>query len=71
MSKNILIIGSNSELAQDTISELKVRNYNIHATSRRVDLIDEKVFIYNLDVTNEMDFISLREKISNIQFDTI
>ena len=29
MDKNILIIGLNSEIAQDTIEELKKKNWNI------------------------------------------
>ncbi len=71
MDKNILIIGSNSELAQETIKELKNKNYNIYATSRRAELIDEKVHEFHLDVTKEIDFIHLKEKFHNVKFDTI
>ncbi len=71
MDKNILIIASNSELALETINELKNKNFNIYATSRRTGLIDEKVHEYYLDVTNEMDFIHLKEKFFNIKFDVI
>ena len=35
MEKNILIIGANSELAQNTIKELKNKNYTIYSTSRK------------------------------------
>ena len=71
MDKNILIIASNSELALETIKELKSKNFNIYATSRRTGLIDEQVHEFYLDVTQEMDFIHLKEKFYNIKFDTI
>ena len=69
MDKNILIIGLNSELAQDTIKELKQNNWNIYATSRQIGMMDEKVREFHLDVTNEMDFIHLKEKFQEIKFD--
>ena len=71
MDKNILIIASNSELASETIKELKNKNCNIYATSRRTGLIDEKVHEFYLDVTQEMDFIHLKEKFHNVKFDAI
>ena len=76
MEKNILIIGSTSELAQKTIEELKKdsndNNYRIFATSRHsANLIDEKVTEFMLDVEHEQDFIHLKEKFQNIEFDTI
>ena len=71
MEKNILIIGLNSELAHNTIEELKKQNWKIYATSRQVDMMDDKIFGYQLDVTNEMNFILLKEKIKNIKFDVI
>lgn len=71
MDKNILIIGLNSELAQDTIKELKKADWNIYATSRQVGMMDEKVREFNLDVINEMDFIHLKEKFRDIKFDVI
>ena len=71
MDKNILIIASNSELASETINELKSKNFNIYATSRKTGLIDDKVHEFYLDVTNEMDFIHLKEKFYNIKFDVI
>lgn len=71
MNKNILIIGLNSELAQDTINELKKANWNIYATSRQVGVMDENVREFNLDVTNEMNFIHLKEKLRDIKFDVI
>ena len=71
MDKNILIIGLNSELAQDTIAELKQKNWNIYATSRQIGLMDENVREFNLDVTNEMDFIHLKEKFKDLKFDVI
>lgn len=71
MDKNILIIGLNSELAQDTIEELKKKNWNIYATSRQIGLMDENVREFSLDVTNEMNFIHLKEKLKNLKFDVI
>ena len=76
MEKNILIIASTSELAQKTIEELKnsqnSNHYRIFATSRHcANLIDEKVTEFTLDIEREQDFIHLREKFQNIQFDTI
>lgn len=71
MDKNVLIIGLNSELAQRTIEELKKKNWNIYATSRQIDLIDENVHEFKLDVTNEMNFLHLKEKIQNLKFDVI
>jgi len=71
MQKNILIIGINSELALNTIKEINSREFNIFATSRHVGLINEKIQEFKLDVTQEMDFINLKEKIHNIKFDTI
>ena len=71
MDKNILIIGLNSELAQDTIKELKQSSWNIYATSRQIGMMDEKVREFHLDVTNEMDFIHLKEKFQEIKFDVI
>lgn len=71
MDKNILIIGLNSELAQDTIKELKQSNWNIYATSRQIGMMDDKVREYNLDVTKEIDFIHLKEKFKDIKFDVI
>lgn len=71
MDKNILIIGLNSELAQNTIEELKRKNWNIYATSRQVGMMDDKVREYSLDVTNEMNFILLKDKLKDIKFDVI
>ena len=71
MDKNILIIGLNSELAQDTIEELKRKNWNIYATSRQIGLMDENVQEFSLDITNEMNFIHLKEKIRDLKFDVI
>ena len=71
MDKNILIIGLNSELAQDTIEELKKKDWNIYATSRQVGMMDENVREFNLDVTNELNFIHLKEKIRDLKFDVI
>lgn len=71
MDKNILIIGLNSEIAQYTIAELKQNNWNIYATSRQIGLMDENVREFNLDVTNEMDFIHLKEKFKEFKFDVI
>jgi len=71
MDKNILIIGLNSELAQDTITELKNASWNIYATSRQIGMMDEKVREFNLDITNEMNFIHLKEKFKDIKFDVI
>ena len=71
MDKNILIIGFNSELAQNTIRELKQYNWNIYATSRQVDAMDDRVQEFNLDVSNEINFIHLREKFRDIKFDVI
>ena len=72
MDKNILIIGSNSELAHYTIEELKQKpEYKIYATSRQTGVMDEKIHEFHLDISNEMDFLHLKEKINNIKFDTI
>ena len=71
MDKNILIIGLNSELAQNTIEELKKRNWNIFATSRQVGMMDDKVREFNLDITSEMDFIHLKDKFKDMHFDVI
>ena len=71
MDKNILIIGLNSEIAQDTIEELKKKNWNIYATSRQVDMMDDKIRQFDLDVTNELAFAHLKEKFKDIKFDVI
>lgn len=72
MEKNILIIGSTSELAQRTIEELKKTDFKIYATSRHAaEVIDEKVQMLHLDVANELDFIHLKEKFKNINFEVI
>lgn len=72
MEKNILIIGSTSELAQRTIGELKKKDYKIYATTRHAaNIIDEKISVLHLDVTKEMDFIHLKEKLRNINFEVI
>ncbi len=71
MSKNILVIGSTSELAKRTIEELKNLDYNIYATTRSVNPIDEKVQEFHLDVSNVENFILLKEKLRNLEFDTI
>lgn len=72
MDKNILIIASTSELAQRTIEELKKKDYTIYTTSRHsANIMEEKIIEYKLDVTNELDFITLKEKFHNIKFDTI
>ena len=72
MDKNILIIGSNSELAHYTIEELKQKpEFKIFATSRQTGVMDEKIHEFHLDISNEMDFLHLKEKINNIKFDTI
>ena len=71
MGKNILIIGLNSELAQNTISELKNRDWNIYATSRQVDMMDDKIRQFDLDVINELNFIHLKEKFKDLNFDVI
>ena len=71
MGKSILIIGSTSELAQNTIEELKKKDYKIYATSRKVCCMDERIHEFILDVSNELDFIHLKEKFHNIKFDTI
>ncbi len=69
--KNILIIGSTSELAERTIKELQNKNWNIYATSRQVSLIERNVNDVQLDIVNEMDFIHLKEKFRNTKFDVI
>ncbi|MBQ8847931.1 MAG: SDR family NAD(P)-dependent oxidoreductase [Candidatus Gastranaerophilales bacterium] len=71
MEKNILIIGLNSELAQNVINELKVNNWNIYATSRQVGLMDKAVHEFNLDVCDELSFLNLKEKLNNLNFDVI
>ena len=71
MSKNILIIGSTSELADWTIKELQKKDWTIYATSRQVSLIERNVIDVHLDILNEMDFALLREKFNKIKFDVI
>lgn len=71
MNKNILIIGSNSELAQNTINELKNKNWKIYATTRQTGLMEKDVHELFLDVCDELSFINLKEKINNIEFDVI
>ncbi len=71
MSKNILIVGLNSELAQETIKELKIKDYKIWATSRQIGMMDEKIKEIYLDVCNEESFFIAKEKLKDISFDTI
>ena len=73
MEKNILIIGLNSELAQDTIKELKKKEWKIYATTRQIEMMDENLREFNLDVVNELDFIHLKDKFQNLnlKFDVI
>ena len=72
MNNNILVIASTSELAQRTISELKKQGYNIYATTRHsAGVMEEGVIEYKLDVIDEYSFIHLKEKLSNLKFDTI
>jgi len=71
MDKSILIIGLNSELAQNTIDELKKSDWLIYATSRQINMMDDKIHQFNLDVTNELDFIHLKERFKDIKFDVI
>ena len=71
MDKSILIIGLNSELAQNTIRELKMNGWDIYATSRQVGMMDDKIREFNLDVTSELDFIRLKEKLKEVKFDVI
>ena len=71
MDKTILIIGSNSELAERTIEELKDKNYKIYATSRRVGVIEKHVQELHLDITSEYDFNVLKEKLRGVKFDLI
>ena len=71
MEKSILIIGATSELAQNTINELKNKSWKIYSTSRQVGVMDEKVREFQLDISNEMDFIHLKEKFTDIKFDVI
>ena len=72
MDKNILVIANTSELAQRTIQELKRKNFKIYATSRHAaEIMDEEIINFHLDVTNEYDFIRLKDKINNLKFDTI
>ena len=72
MEKNILVIASTSELAQRTIDELKGSGINIYATSRHAaNVMEEGVLEYHLDISNELDFIHLKEKFEKIKFDTI
>lgn len=71
MDKSILIIGLNSELARNTIEELKKHEWNIYATSRQVNIIDDKIRQFNLDVTSELDFAHLKDKFKDMKFDVI
>ena len=71
MEKAILVIGSTSELAQRTIKELQQKNWTIYATSRQVNLIENHVNDFQLDVQNEMNFLHLRERFANLKFDVI
>ena len=72
MDKNILVIASTSELAQRTIDELKHQGYKIFATSRHdAGVMDKDVLEFKLDVSDEYNFIHLKEKLSNYKFDTI
>jgi len=70
-SLKILIIGSSSELAKDTINELNKRGHKIYSTNRQVDLIEENVQSFHLDVVKELDFIHLKEKFNDLKFDVI
>ena len=72
MDNNILVIASTSELAQRTIDELKNQGFNIFATSRHdAGVIDKEVVEYKLNVSEEYDFIHLKEKLNGVKFDTI
>ena len=72
MDKNVLVIASTSELAQRTIEELKKEGFNIYATSRHAaNVMEEGVLEFHLDISDELDFIRLREKFDNVRFDTI
>ena len=71
MEKSILIIGFNSEIAQNVINELKNNNWKIFATSRQIDAMDKDVHEFHLDITDELSFIKLKEKINNLKFDVI
>jgi len=71
MEKNILLIGANSELAQNTIKELKNKNYTIYSTSRNAGIMEKSVHEFHLDITNEEDFFHLKERFKNISFDAI
>ena len=69
--KTIFIIGINSELAQIVSKILKNKNWKIYATSRQVNALDEGIHEFHLDVQNEFDFIHLKDKIKNLEFDRI
>ncbi len=71
MQKNILVIGINSELALRTIEEIDCKKYQIFATSKHAGLINKDIKEFPLDVTNEHDFINLKDKIKNTDFDVI
>lgn len=71
MDKTILIIGSNSELAERTIEELKEKNYKIYATSRRIGVMEKHVQELHLDITSEYDFQVLKDKLRGVKFDLI
>ena len=72
MDKNILVVASTSELAQRTIEELKKYGYNIYTTSRHsAGVMEEDVLEFKLNVSDELDFIHLKEKLNDIKFDTI
>lgn len=68
MKNNILLIGSDSKIAQQFISRYD-HHYNIYKTSRRVDNNDKEYF--RLDLADQESVDSFIQRLSNTRFNGI
>ena len=69
MSKNVLVIAGNSQIATEAIKLLLNNDFRIYATSRKeFNLEHNNLHKYNLDITLESSFKELSDKLKNIEF---
>jgi dTDP-4-dehydrorhamnose reductase len=56
-SKNILVVGANSQIGSGLIRKLKKESYDVYGTTRKSDINDEKFLFFDLSNPNlDMDF---------------
>ncbi len=67
--KNVLVIAGSSQIGFEAIKLMLDGGYTVYVTSRSsIDLEHENLFKYNLDITSNEAFLSLKSELSGLRF---